>query len=228
MSWLTDIDPTNPSSGTYGGLSTVFPGFGGTVENMGAQRAADNERERLEEEARARQALYDQLGRDYSNAREDPETIQRGQELADIRGREIDRGLADASRGIQQGYSRRGIGGSGYAAGAQSGAVQAAAAERSRARAAAIDQAVAETQRGLLGEANISNMGDPLLASMLSAAEARYAQIISQAAEARRANEEYWRNEGMDVIGFFTGGAVGGEGGGMGGMMGGGGGGATA
>lgn len=131
-------------------------------------------RRAAEKEGRTRRDFYDYLGSEFEGVPRSEETQRRAQDLGDLRVREIDRGMFDASKGIASGYSRRGIGGSGYAAAAQSQAVQTAHAERARARAAAFDQAVAEGQRGLMGQATISGKGDPILMQLLASAEQRY------------------------------------------------------
>lgn len=177
---LDDLDPTNPSNYSFDAMGMV-PGIGPLVQGYGAKKAADNERRRREEEAARRQAFYDEIGRQYAGIPGLEATKTRAAELGDLRTREIDQGVAGATRSIAGSYSRRGMGGSGYAASTTSQALQMAADERGRARASALDQAVAEGQKGLLGQAQISHMGDPFLSQMLSTSEGRYDAALAQA-----------------------------------------------
>jgi hypothetical protein len=202
-----------------GDVAGFVPIVGPVIQGIGQRNSAQNAKEAREREAAERRAFYDEIGRQFRDVPNSAEAKARSEDLFGIRGREIDRGMYQATSGINQGYSKRGMGGSGYGQAAQSSAIQQAAEERSRARAAAIDQATAEGQRGLLGQANISRMGDPFLAQMLAAAEDQYAAALL---EANRQRDEYqkWIQEEMGkanpgltgLLGLFGGGGAGAEG----------------
>jgi hypothetical protein len=171
---------------------------------------ADAERKLAELEAGVRRDYYDFLGGSFEDVPQSAETQERAQALGDLRVREIDRGMYGATRASAANYSRRGIGGSGYAAAAQSQAVQAAHAERARARASALDQATAEGQRGIMGRAALSGKGDPFLAQMLSAAEQRYSTALQNSAASRAAWDNFLRDQviggAIEGLGYAMGG----------------------
>ncbi|MGE5617414.1 MAG: hypothetical protein ACM3UX_00605 [Candidatus Woesearchaeota archaeon] len=163
---------------------------------------ADIERKIAQKEADIRRDFYDATGERFEGVPTDPHTQERARDLGDLRTREIDQGLASAERGITQGYSRRGMGGSGYAADTQSKAMQTAAEERARARASAFDQAVAEGQRGILGNANIAAKGDPLLMMQMQSAEQQYQNVLAQAAADRNAYRKFFGELVGDAAGY--------------------------
>lgn len=181
---------------------------GGTAD----QARAEFERQYREREAEIRRAYYDYTGNRFEDVPQDEATKARATELGDLRAREIDRGMYSATRASAQSYSRRGMGGSGYATAAQSAAVQSAAAERARARAAAFDQATAEGQRGIVGGAALSSKGDPFLMSMLGTAESRYDELMRRKAQ----EDALWESRIWDLAAGGAGYAMGGMGGGGG------------
>jgi hypothetical protein len=180
-------------------LAKVAPG-------IAEKRRAEFRVNKARAETEGRRAFYDDVGSQFRDVPNDPATGERADKLFDLRAREIDKGEYRASGDIARDYSKRGMGGSGYATAARSQAAQSAAAERERARASALDQAVAEGQKGILGQANISAMGDPFLRQMLSSAEQQYSAALQQAAQQRAAFEDQM----FKLAGYAVGGPIGG------------------
>lgn len=197
---ISDLDPTNPNNWTYDAAG-VIPVVGPILQSTGKKNAAENAKERREAEAEERRRFYDELGSQYEGVGDLQETKDRADTLYGMASKEIYQGELGAGRQLARAYDQRGIGNSGYASAAQNQNATRAYAERAKARQNTWDQAVGEGRSGLLGQANISHMGDPFLSQMLSSAEQQYQQALAEAAQQRDEYNQFV----LSMTGYATG-----------------------
>lgn len=202
---ISDLDPTNPNNFTYDVLPFALPGIGSAIQAKGARNAAENDKERAEAEARERQAYYDEIAQQYAGVRDLDETAERQQTLYRDANVGITQGEMDSGNQLARAYDQRGLGASGYAATAQATNTNRAAAERASQQLAAWNQAVAEGQQSLMGQANISKAGDPFLMQMLQSAEQAYRDALAMSWE----QQDNLTQAGMQVAGYAMGGPAG-------------------
>jgi len=145
---------------------------------------------------------------DFTDANGNPTaTGQRFNELSGLYTGEVDKGAAQAGEATAGAYSRRGMGDSGYATGAQQNVMMQAAQARAQAREAAREAAVGE-QEGILGAETQTALSP--YASLFNAAAQRYMQGQAQNTafnnQQAQTEEEWFQNMGKSMMGSGMGG----------------------